>query len=186
MKTWFHQSTDISVSINISAHHLLHYDFVESLKSLIESSPEINPKLIELEVLETASIKSVSSAIKILLRCKALGISIALDDFGTGYSSLSYLKQLPLDVVKIDQSFVKNIISNEVDTAIIKSIVTLSEVLGYILVAEGIESAEHEAALIKMGCKYGQGFYISRPIDATSLIEWIKERNARKLTVINE
>jgi len=174
---WRKQNIKLKVSINISAHHLLHYDFIDSLRALIESMPNVNPELIELEVLETVSIRDVDAAINTLNRCREFGISIALDDFGTGYSSLSYLKQLPLDVVKIDQSFVKNILENEVDKVIIESVVNLSNVLGYRIVAEGVESKAHEEALINMGCHFGQGYYIAKPMTSDDIFRWIVSHN---------
>ncbi len=174
---WRKQNIKLKVSINISAHHLLHYDFIESLSALIESMPNVNPELIELEVLETVSIRDVNAAINTLNRCREFGISIALDDFGTGYSSLSYLKQLPLDVVKIDQSFVKNILENDVDKVIIESVVNLSNVLGYRIVAEGVESKAHEEALINMGCHFGQGYYIAKPMTSDDIFRWIVLHN---------
>ena len=176
-KEWSKRNIALKVSVNISAHHLLHYDFVESLKNLIEEEPETRPDLIELEVLETVSIKDIERAIKTLKSCRDFGVSIALDDFGTGYSSLNYLKQLPLDTVKIDQIFVKNMLDNKVDRVIIESVVNISRVLGYHLIAEGVESKEHEIALVEMGCHIGQGFYIARPMDPIKMIDWVLTHN---------
>ncbi|MFP3352822.1 EAL domain-containing protein [Pseudoalteromonas sp. SIMBA_153] len=165
----------LSMSVNISPAHLLSEGFVENLRELLISTNNIKPKTLELEILESTTIGNVDQAVDVLNGCRNLGVSIALDDFGTGYASLSYLKKLPLDTLKIDQSFVKKLLSDHEDKSIVTCIVALSKAFGYNLVAEGIESQELEKVLIGMGCYHGQGYYIAKPMSAEKMNLWIKK-----------
>ena len=164
---------DCKISINISGYHLQSFGFIDFLKGLLIEYPNIPPKLIMLEVLETVSINDMKSAIDILKQCQALGLGVALDDFGTGYASLSYLKTLPLDILKLDRSFVQNFLEDEKDEAIVKSAIALSNAFGYKMVAEGIESKAHLDALKYLGCDFGQGFYIAKPMNLDNLMIWL-------------
>lgn len=164
---------DCKISINISGYHLQSFGFIDFLKGLLIEYPNIPSKLIMLEVLETVSINDMKSAIDILKQCQALGLGVALDDFGTGYASLSYLKTLPLDILKLDRSFVQNFLEDEKDEAIVKSAIALSNAFGYKMVAEGIESKAHLDALKYLGCDFGQGFYIAKPMNLDNLMIWL-------------
>jgi diguanylate cyclase (GGDEF)-like protein len=164
---------DCKISINISGYHLQSFGFIDFLKGLLIEYPNIPPKLIMLEVLETVSINDMKSAIDILKQCRELGVGVALDDFGTGYASLSYLKTLPLDILKLDRSFVQNFLEDEKDEAIVKSAVALSSAFGYKMVAEGIESKAHLDALKYLGCDFGQGFYIAKPMNLDKVMVWL-------------
>jgi len=170
----------LSMSVNISPAHLLSEGFVENLRELLISTNNIKPKTLELEILESTTIGNVDQAVDVLNGCRNLGVSIALDDFGTGYASLSYLKKLPLDTLKIDQSFVKKLLSDQEDKSIVTCIVALSKAFGYNLVAEGIESQELEKVLIGMGCYHGQGYYIAKPMSADNMNLWIKNMTSAK------
>ena len=170
----------LSMSVNISPAHLLSEGFVENLRELLISTNNIKPKTLELEILESTTIGNVDQAVDVLNGCRNLGVSIALDDFGTGYASLSYLKKLPLDTLKIDQSFVKKLLSDHEDKSIVTCIVALSKAFGYNLVAEGIESQELEKVLIGMGCYHGQGYYIAKPMSAEKMNLWIKNMTSTK------
>ncbi|WP_231893591.1 GGDEF domain-containing response regulator [Pseudoalteromonas sp. MQS005] len=170
----------LSMSVNISPAHLLSEGFVENLRELLISTNNIKPKTLELEILESTTIGNVDQAVDVLNGCRNLGVSIALDDFGTGYASLSYLKKLPLDTLKIDQSFVKKLLSDQEDKSIVTCIVALSKAFGYNLVAEGIESQELEKVLIDMGCYHGQGYYIAKPMSAEKMNLWIKNMTSTK------
>lgn len=179
LKEALHQHTlwdisDLVVSVNIAPAHLLCKGFVQRLSDLLLTFPNVNPKALELEVLETVSLADINSAVDVVKGCCALGVHVALDDFGTGYASLSYLKKLPLNTLKIDKSFVQNILSNKEDRSIIQCIVALSQAFEYNLIAEGIESMEHEQALIDMGCHIGQGYFIARPMTADAMTDWIQ------------
>lgn len=165
---------DLVISVNIAPAHLLSKDFVQRLERLLKKMPNINPKLLEIEILETVSIADIHSAVEVVKDCCELGVQVALDDFGTGYASLNYLKQLTLNTLKIDKSFVLNLLSDKEDRSIVKCIVALSQAFEYNLIAEGIESLEHEQALIEMGCYIGQGYYIARPMGAYKMTHWIQ------------
>ena len=170
----------LSMSVNISPAHLLSEGFVENLRELLISTNNIKPKTLELEILESTTIGNVDQAVDVLNGCRDLGVSIALDDFGTGYASLSYLKKLPLDTLKIDQSFVKKLLSDHEDKSIVTCIVALSKAFGFNLIAEGIESQELEKVLIDMGCYHGQGYYIAKPMSAEKMNLWIKNMTSTK------
>jgi len=168
------QNKDLVISVNIAPAHLLSKGFARRLEKQLQNSPNINPKSLELEVLETVSMSDIHNAVDVVNACCKLGVQIALDDFGTGYASLSYLKQLPLNTLKIDRGFVQNILSNQEDRSIVVCIVELSKAFKYNLIAEGVESLEHEQALIDIGCLRGQGYYIAKPMPADKLTEWIQ------------
>ncbi|TMO10241.1 GGDEF domain-containing response regulator [Pseudoalteromonas sp. S558] len=168
------QNTQLAMSANISPAHLLSEGFVENLNDLLLSTHSMGSKTLELEILESTTIGNIDQAVDVLEGCRNLGVSIALDDFGTGYASLSYLKKLPLDTLKIDKSFIKKLLSDGEDRSIVTCIVALSQAFGYNLIAEGVESLEHEQVLIDMGCRLGQGYYIAKPMSADSMTAWIQ------------
>jgi diguanylate cyclase (GGDEF)-like protein len=168
------QKNDLVVSVNIAPAHLLSKGFAQRLGQLLKNIPNTNPSLLELEVLETVSICDINNAVEVVKACCELGVHVALDDFGTGYASLSYLKQLPLNTLKIDKSFVQNILSNQEDRSIVACVVALSKAFNYHLIAEGVESLEHVQALIDMGCLRGQGYFIAKPMAADKMTAWIQ------------
>lgn len=162
-RTWQQQGFDLRVAVNISIVQFEADDFLFILDELIVETG-ISPSSIELEITESMLAKNVDAAKLTLIELKRRGFQIALDDFGTGYSSLSYLKNFPFDVLKIDQSFVRNMLASSVDQQIIRAIVQLAQGLKLRLIAEGVETVDHVHALISMGCEIMQGFYYSRPV----------------------
>lgn len=168
---------DLVVSVNIAPAHLLSKGFVQQLERLLNNMPNISPKLLEIEILETVSMADIHSAVEVVKACCELGVRVALDDFGTGYSSLNYLKKLPLDTLKIDKSFIQNILSNQDDRAIVACVAELSQAFKYDLIAEGVESFDHMQSLIEIGCHLGQGYYIARPMSADKMTQWIDQYN---------
>lgn len=174
MADWKTKGHNLAVSINIAAPHFQSPDFVEKLTAFLDKHPTVNAAMLELEILETVSISDIATTVQTLHECREKGVKIALDDFGTGYSSLNYLKNLPLDTVKIDRSFVLNILENNGDMAIVKSIVMLAQSLGYELIAEGVETKDHETLLIDNHCNLGQGYSIAYPMPAKDVIKWVK------------
>ncbi|WP_449621415.1 sensor domain-containing protein [Robertmurraya sp. Marseille-Q9965] len=154
----------IKIAINISPKQFLQPKLVETIKEAIEKY-EIDPSLLEIEITEGA-MQDTGETSPILKSLKDLGVTISIDDFGTGYSSLNYIKQFPIDVLKIDQSFVRDVISNEKDAAITTTIIHLANSLGLEVVAEGIEEKEQADFLMKANCHKGQGYLYSRPISA--------------------
>ncbi|TVT48242.1 MAG: EAL domain-containing protein [Denitromonas halophila] len=174
LSEWLRQGLQIKVSINISGAHLQQQDFAAHLEQHLRNHPEVPASLIELELLETTALDDVSKVSEIITQCRALGVSVSLDDFGTGYSSLTYLKQLPADTLKIDRSFVRDMLSDADDLTIVEGIVGLSRAFRRQVIAEGVESEDHGKLLLRVGCHLGQGYGIARPMPAEALPEWIR------------
>ena len=150
------------LAINISAKQFTQDDFVEKIKKYIYMY-EVKFNTLKLELTESILVKDMDMVIEKMQTLREMGVQVSLDDFGTGYSSLQYLRNLPLDQVKIDRSFVNNILENKSDTAIVKSILLLAEALNLNVVAEGVETKEHYEFLIELGCKLFQGYYLAKP-----------------------
>ena len=180
MTAWKAQGLECVVSVNISADHLLEPGFDTRLAHTLASYPQVNPRLLELEILETAAISDLDSASHVLALCRALGVRFALDDFGTGYSSLAYFRNLPVDVIKIDQSFVRDMLDDPNDLSIVDGVVRLALAFNRPVIAEGVETLEHGAALVLMGCPMAQGYGVSRPMPADHMLEWITDWHTRK------
>ncbi|MCB1901268.1 bifunctional diguanylate cyclase/phosphodiesterase [Cognatazoarcus halotolerans] len=171
---WLADGLEIRVSINISGRHLQQTGFAAELERLLESRPDVPARLIELEVLETTALDDIGRVSEIIGQCRALGVKVSLDDFGTGYSSLTYLRRLPVDTLKIDCSFVRDMLADPEDLAIVEAIIGLSEAFQRQVIAEGVESEEHGKLLLHMGCDLGQGYGIARPMPAAKLPEWVR------------
>jgi EAL domain-containing protein (putative c-di-GMP-specific phosphodiesterase class I) len=168
-----------TIAINLSAIQLQNDKFEETLKNIIAET-KINPRFVELEITESILMKDFDNSVKLLTEIRDLGINIALDDFGTGYSSLSYLKQLPINTLKIDKSFIDNIVTNERERAIVDGIIQLAQKIDLDVIAEGVETKEQIKLLQSMGCNQIQGYYFSKPLPANEIEEkflktnWIK------------
>lgn len=169
---WLDQGLVIPVSVNIGALQLQQADFVGRLQAILARHPRVQPKHFQLEILETSALQDMSKATDTINACKALGLEFALDDFGTGYSSLTYLRQLPVSVLKIDQSFVRGMLDNEADQAILRGVIGLAKAFGRSIIAEGVETVAHGTLLLQMGCDEGQGYGIARPMPAEQLTAW--------------
>ena len=154
---WLADGIEIKVSINISGRHLQQPGFASELERLLRNHPEVPPTLIELEVLETTALSDIARVSEIIGQCRALGVTVSLDDFGTGYSSLTYLRRLPADTLKIDCSFVRDMLADPEDLAIVEAIIGLSEAFQRQVIAEGVETEEHGKLLLRLGCELGQG-----------------------------
>ncbi|MQY52414.1 sensor domain-containing protein [Rhodocyclus gracilis] len=170
---WRQTGLDISVSINVAAREIADSGFVDRLKASFARHPELDPSALELEVLETAALGDVGQATRVIEGCHALGVRIALDDFGTGYSSLTYFRRLPVDTLKIDRSFVRDMLCDEEDFAIVEAVIALTRAFHRQVVAEGVESSEHGLALLHLGCDQAQGYGIARPMPAAELPAWV-------------
>jgi len=170
---WSAAGLELSVAVNISARHLLKPDFVDALKQALAAHPDITPQKLELEIVESTAITDMRKALDILSACRQLGVRLALDDFGTGYASLAYFRRLPIDLLKIDRSFVRDMLSDADDRAIVLSVVHLAQAFGREVIAEGVETPDHARALIDVGCHLGQGFGIARPMPADHIPGWI-------------
>ena len=175
LEVWQNQGLDISVSVNIAARHLQEPDFAQRLGELLARHQRpLGPRL-ELEVLETAALTDIGFTSAVLERCARLGVRWALDDFGTGYSTLTYLKRLPVQVLKIDRSFVQNMLTDPQDRAIVEGVISLSGTFGCVVVAEGVENAAQARMLMDMGCDIGQGNGIALPMPAAEVGPWVRE-----------
>ena len=172
MEKWHAEGIDVPVSVNIGADQLQQADFVDSLNSLLVAHSTIPPHNLELEVLESSAFRDVASATEVILACKRLGVSSSLDDFGTGYASLTYLKRLPVDVLKIDQTFVRDMLEDPEDLAIIEGMLGLATAFRCHTIAEGVETVEHGLMLLRLGCQVAQGYGIARPMPARDFPAW--------------
>ena len=158
------------ISVNVSSRQFRQQDFVDQVKHAIDSSG-IAAHLLGIELTESVMIVDINDTVAKMKALKALGISIAVDDFGTGYSSLMYLKQLPIDALKIDQGFVRDILTDASDAVIVETIISMAQHLNLSVVAEGVETAEQLALLKQQGCPAFQGYYFSRPLPAADYAE---------------
>jgi len=158
----------LQVSVNLSPRQFEHADLLTDVQRALEQAG-LPPTSLRLEVTEGVIMRDTESSIRTLQKLKNLGIRLAIDDFGTGYSSLSYLKMLPLDVLKIDRSFVRGIGQNAEDDAIVQAIISLAKSLGLAVTAEGIETTQQAELLRKWSCEKGQGFLFARPLEATKI-----------------
>jgi diguanylate cyclase (GGDEF)-like protein/PAS domain S-box-containing protein len=174
-RRWREQGIQIELSINVSAYHLQSQGFPERLKTHSDlCCPGNCAGTLQVEVLETAALDDVTGVSAIIAECKAFGMAFALDDFGTGYSSMSYLSKFDVDVLKIDQSFIRDMLEDKGDHAIVLGIIALAKAFEMAIVAEGVETEAQYQALLQMGCAVGQGYGIARPMTADALIEWGK------------
>ena len=166
----------LSVSVNISAYHLQWSGFLEALDYVLSKYPDVDSSYFLLEVLESSVLSDIHNISSIIRNCrKGLGIRIALDDFGTGYSSLSHLRHLPVDVIKIDQSFVHDILDDANDFTIVDGVISLTEAFQHEVIAEGVETVAHGLMLMTMGCDLAQGFIIAAPMPADTVENWLTD-----------
>ncbi|HEX6720302.1 MAG TPA: EAL domain-containing protein, partial [Burkholderiaceae bacterium] len=172
---WQEQGLDLSVSVNVSARHLQEPDFVQRLGELLARHKRPLGSRLELEVLETAALADVAYTSMLLERCAALGVRFALDDFGTGYSTLTYLKRLPVQVLKIDRSFVHNMLNDTQDRAIVEGVISLARTFSCVAVAEGVETPAQARMLLDLGCEIGQGAGIAAAMPAAEVARWVKD-----------
>ena len=160
-----------SIEVNLSARQVDHPDLVGSVERALRDSG-VAPDRVVLEITESALMDDARSALRVLQRLKDLGVSLAIDDFGTGYSSLGYLQQFPLDVLKIDKSFVAGLGTEPGGAEIVAAVVGLAHALGLRVVAEGVETHRQLAALQDLGCDFAQGYLFSPPVPAAELVAW--------------
>jgi diguanylate cyclase (GGDEF)-like protein len=169
---WRSAGLNFEVSINISGYHLESPDFVSKLQQQLANYHDFPFGRLQIEVLETVALNDITVVQRVMESCRKLGVGFALDDFGTGYSSLSYLSSLPVDTIKIDQSFVRGMLEDKGDRAIVQGIIALAKAFERQTVAEGIETDPQYQTLLDMGCELGQGYGIARPMPVNELIIW--------------
>ena len=165
----------VSININISAQQLLQQNLLHSIMGVLQKY-NISPKAIKLELTETLLIKNLESSQELLNQFRALGFEVFVDDFGTGYASINYLKELSIDGIKIDQSFVRNLAESRIDQGIVRAILVLCKELGLAVVAEGIETETQSELLQKAGVVYGQGYLYSYPVSVETCLKLIKNQ----------
>jgi diguanylate cyclase (GGDEF)-like protein/PAS domain S-box-containing protein len=173
METWKAQGLSLSVSVNMDALQLQQPDFVTRLNHLLALHPHIGPGDLELEVLETNALEDIPGISRLMDACHEMGVGFALDDFGTGYSSLTYLRRLPAKLLKIDQSFVRDMLDDPDDMAILEGVLGLARVFRRQVIAEGVETIAHGLMLLRLGCEWGQGYAIARPMPASQVPHWL-------------
>ncbi len=171
---WQQQGIALEVSVNISSSHLLSPTFMPTLEQSLAAYPSINPIYLQLEILESSALGDTKSITHIIEACqKKLGVNFSLDDFGTGYSSLTHLRSLPVETIKIDQSFVRDMLDDPSDYSIIDGVIALSKSFDKNVIAEGVESTKHGLILLLMGCDKAQGYAIAKPMPNRDFINWI-------------
>jgi diguanylate cyclase (GGDEF)-like protein/PAS domain S-box-containing protein len=170
---WSEAGIDIPISVNISPLQLQHPDFASRLKLIFKDYPNYKRSHIEFEILETSALGELEMIAELIQKCHELGILFSIDDFGTGFSSLTYLKRLPTDSLKIDQSFVRDMLNDPDDKAIVKGVIQLAQTFDRAVIAEGVESIAHGEQLILLGCHLAQGYGISKPIPAEEFSSWL-------------
>jgi diguanylate cyclase (GGDEF)-like protein len=166
------------ISLNISATHLLSPFFLEDVQTALAAHPNLDPGTMELEITESASLRDLQGVQRTLLACREMGIRTALDDFGTGYASLAYLQKLPVDTLKIDQSFVRDMAGDPKDYAIVAGIAYIAHLLELRVIAEGVETPAHVQTLKALGCMCLQGYAIARAMPAMDVPAWMAARTA--------
>jgi EAL domain-containing protein (putative c-di-GMP-specific phosphodiesterase class I) len=172
IELWRGAGFDTSVSVNIGARQLQQLDFVERLSSILQAHPQVNPACLELEILETSALEDIAQVSQVIEDCSRIGVSFALDDFGTGYSSLSYLKRLRVALLKIDKSFVRDMLDDPDDLAILEGVISLAGSFRRQVIAEGVETVAHGVLLLQLGCELAQGYGIAYPMPAEALAQW--------------
>ena len=172
MELWHSVGLDIPVSVNIGARQLQQPDFVTQLRALMAAHPDVKPCCLELEVLETSALEDLAHISQVIEACRGLGVRFALDDFGTGYSSLAYLKRLQVNQLKIDQTFVRDMLDDPDDLAILEAVLGLAAAFRMQVIAEGVETLAHGEILLQLGCELAQGYGIARPMQADLLPAW--------------
>jgi diguanylate cyclase (GGDEF)-like protein/PAS domain S-box-containing protein len=172
---WQNMGVNLPISVNINAYQLQQENFTSCLAALLSAYSEVNPDLLELEILESSALHDISQVSATMNACRKLGVRFALDDFGTGYSSLTHLRRLPSQLIKIDQTFVRDMLEDADDLAIVKGVIGLAQAFECEVIAEGVETIAHGEALLNLGCELAQGYGIARPMSASDIPEWVSQ-----------
>ncbi len=178
MVEWNGLGLDLAISVNVSAQSLQAADFSQNLADLLARFPTVAPHRYEIEILESAALDDLEYISRVMRDCQKLGLRFALDDFGTGYSSLTYLKHLPAETIKIDQSFVRDMLEDEEDLAIVEGVIGLARAFHRRAVAEGVETLAHGVELLSLGYDMAQGYGIARPMAAAAIPGWVRQWKA--------
>ncbi len=180
---WAMEAPNVSVAVNLSARQFQQHDLVREIDSVL-SNTGLNPSQLCLEITESVAMDDIERTIRVLNDLKSLGVKLAIDDFGTGYSSLNYLKRLPVDVVKLDRSFVQELDINAVDSAIVSAVINLADAIGMMAIAEGVETADQLERLTSLGCPMVQGYHLARPMSADAFITLLDQQTPGERAVL--
>lgn len=173
IEEWDSMGCPLSVSVNLAARQLLREDFVSCLRACLDDYPGVPKGRLEMEILESAALENTRHVRTVIKSCRDMGVSFALDDFGTGYASLSYLRDIPADVLKIDQSFIRDLLEDRDDLTLVEGVVSLATAFRRKVVAEGVESVEQGVLLMRLGCDIAQGYVIAHPMPAEDVPAWV-------------
>ncbi|MEH6626710.1 MAG: EAL domain-containing protein [Motiliproteus sp.] len=185
LSIWQEQGLDIKLAVNVSPNQFLHGDFVHDVLDVVDSSG-IDPTGLELEITEGVILTNIDEVVRIMMELKARGIRFSIDDFGTGYSSLQYLKMLPISKLKIDQSFIRDLLSDPNDAAIVTTIIAMTKHLGLDVIAEGVETKEESDYLYKLGCPAFQGYFYGKPVSLPVFELMVAEQETGVLHSVSE
>jgi EAL domain-containing protein (putative c-di-GMP-specific phosphodiesterase class I) len=172
ISAWCKAGKSWTVSVNIAALHFQCRHFLQDLQDSLQRHPDVPPHFLEIEILESVALGDINLVNQLIRDCQAVGVSFSLDDFGTGYSSLGYLKRLPAETIKIDQSFVRDILDDKDDLALVEAVISMGRVFNRKIIAEGVETAEHGVLLMRLGCDFAQGYGIAKPMPAERILDW--------------
>ncbi len=175
IEQWTKQGQSLPVSVNIAAPHFQNDNFFDRLNELLAQHLTVSPCLLEIEIVESVALGDVTQMSKLIATCQGLGVTFSLDDFGTGYSSLNYLRRLPVDTLKIDQSFVRDMLNDEDDLALVEAVISMARLFAREVIAEGVETADHGVLLMRLGCDIAQGFGIAHPMPAAEVVAWVQQ-----------
>ncbi|MBH8822476.1 EAL domain-containing protein [Pseudomonas aeruginosa] len=173
IEVWRKAGLHVPISVNIGARHLLQPDFIMHLRGMLSRHPGAQPQDLELEILETSAVEDFVQVSQSMALCERMGLRFALDDFGSGYSSLTYLKRLPAYLLKIDQGFIRDMLEDPDDIAILDALLALARSFGRNCIAEGVESIKHGEILLRLGCEWGQGYAIGHPMPVHEFEQWL-------------
>ncbi len=174
MSRWKEDGVELKVAINLSVHDIANESLMSDIYDALQEA-NLSPEVFEFEIAESDLMSDPEEAIRMMQSFRDRGFDLAIDDFGTGYSSLAYLKTMPVSELKIDKSFVLNLVDDSDDRLIVRSIIDLAKRFDLKVVAEGIENEEALELLKSWGCDWGQGYHISRPVDPITLLTWLQE-----------
>ncbi|MFW1676542.1 EAL domain-containing protein [Pontibacter sp. JAM-7] len=173
LRIWQGTEMELPLSVNLDAYHLQQPEFLERLKLILAEFPDVPADMLELELLETSELRDLHQVARVIRACAELGMTFALDDFGTGYSSLVMLKNLPVKHLKIDRDFVRDMLNDSHDLAIVEGVLGLTTAFQREAIAEGLETVEHGNMLLQLGCELAQGYGIARPMPPENMLKWL-------------
>lgn len=173
-EAWHDAGYHLEVSVNVASSHLQSNHFIDDVESALARHPKLDSRYLQLEIVETSALGEIASISKVIKLCRdVLGVSVALDDFGTGYSSLTHLRHLTAKTIKIDQSFVRDMLDDPQDYTIVDGVSGLAEAFNRQVIAEGVETVEHGLMLLMIGCERAQGYLIAKPMAAEAVAGWL-------------